>query len=63
MILAANTLIELTGKVKRPAQARVLSALGIPYRRRPDGTIVVFEHDLPHATTQAQPRTPKLRLP
>lgn len=46
MILARDDIIELTGKVRRSAQARVLDALGIPYRRRTDGSIVVFSVDL-----------------
>lgn len=62
MILSPQTLIELTGKVKRSAQARVLDGLGIPYRRRPDGTIVVFEADI-DAPAQVKPRSPQLRLP
>ena len=63
MILSPDTLRELTGKQKSPAQARVLDALGIPYRRRPDGSIVVFEADIHHASTQNRPTSPKLRLP
>ena len=62
MILSPDTLRELTGKQKSPAQARVLDALGIPYRRRPDGSIVVFEADI-HAPTQNRSTSPKLRLP
>lgn len=62
MILRPDTLGQLTGKQKSPAQARVLDALGIPYRRRPDGSIVVFEADI-RATPQDRPSSPRLRLP
>src|SRR5258708_21131317 len=53
-------LVKLTGKMRYGAQRRVLDALGVPYRVRPDGSLVVFLHD---ETTQEKPAPPKVRLP
>jgi hypothetical protein len=39
----------------------VLDALGVPYRLRPDGSIVVFKADL-HAPAQIRQEPPRLRL-
>lgn len=63
MILTKAELAELTGKVRLSAQARVLDALGIPYRRRPDGTIVVFRESVIYAPSEKRPTPPRLRLP
>ncbi|MFN8758693.1 MAG: DUF4224 domain-containing protein [Tagaea sp.] len=58
-----DELYRLTRKKRRSAQIRVLLALGVPYKQRPDGSLVVFKSQ-PHATTpEAQPRAPALRLP
>lgn len=63
MILSPQDLALLTGKRQRNAQRRVLSALAIPYRLRPDGSIVVFHHDI-HATPgTTKPLEPRLRIP
>lgn len=53
MILTLSDLAELTGKVRRSAQARVLRHLGIPFKTRPNGSLVVFQHDLPHICATA----------
>lgn len=45
MILSASQLCALTGRVRPSAQRRTLDHLRIPYRLRPDGSIVVFEAD------------------
>ena len=42
MILSDAELVTLTRRVRRSAQARVLDELRVPYRRRPDGSLVVF---------------------
>jgi hypothetical protein len=62
VLLTADNLRELTGKEKPSAQARQLDHLGIPYRRRSDGTLVVLRvHvETPH---HVQPREPRVRLP
>ena len=41
LILSEELLTELTGKTRRSAQRRILTFLGIPYRLRPDGSLVV----------------------
>lgn len=65
LALTDADLVDLTKKVRRSAQARELDALGIPYRRRRDRSILVLRDDLKpkDATTQTQPRTPRLRIP
>lgn len=60
MILQSpEKLVALTGKKRYRAQARVLDALGIPYKARPDGSLVVFINE----TSQERPSPPKVRLP
>jgi hypothetical protein len=62
MILSTADLIKLTDKVQKSAQARVLKHMGIPFKTRPDKSIVVFLADI-NAPAQTQPRTPSLRIP
>ncbi len=40
-LLTKDELVELTGKVRRSAQARVLRDLGIKVTRRPNGSLIV----------------------
>lgn len=61
IILNAEQLEGLTGRVRPSAQRRILAHLRIPFRVRPDGTPVVFEADL-HATPKERSRSPALRL-
>lgn len=42
MFLTKDEVIELTGKKQRSAQAAVLNALGITYKVRPDGSLVIL---------------------
>jgi hypothetical protein len=42
MFLSKDELIELTGRRRRDSQARVLRALGIEHRIRPDGRVIVL---------------------
>lgn len=42
MFLTPEELRELTDKRVRPAQVRVLRAMGIEHRVRPDGSVVVL---------------------
>ena len=62
LTLTPAELIELTGKQRAPAQARVLQALGVAYRRRPDGSLVVFRAHL-NAPQEVGPASPALHLP
>lgn len=43
MILNAATIAEITHRQRPSAQARVLAALGIECKQRPDGSLVVLE--------------------
>jgi hypothetical protein len=52
MFLSKDQLYELTGKRRPKAQARALDAMGIPYRRRPDGSPVVLRT---HVELEARP--------
>lgn len=63
LILSVMQIIEITDKRTRPAQARVLKALGIPFSQRPDKSIVIFTKDVSnHAPETNKQRPPKLRL-
>jgi hypothetical protein len=62
VILSPDELVTLTLRRRNRAQAAVLDSLGIPYRRRPDGSIVVFRRDLEQPTPRVQSRGPQLRF-
>lgn len=62
MILTRAELEELTGKSRSAAQARVLTHMGIPHRRRPDGSVVVIRAHVEQPAAMLAPRAPQLRL-
>jgi hypothetical protein len=65
MWLTAEEIAALTGKQRQSAQRRVLAALGVPYKVRPDGTIVVSRSAAEaalHAPAKDRPAPPRLRL-
>lgn len=45
LCLGPDELVALTRKERHAAQARELEALGIPYRKRRDGSLVVMRAD------------------
>lgn len=51
MILTPEQLVELTRAKRSDAQRRELDHLGIPYRVRRDGTLVVAVADVPKTST------------
>jgi hypothetical protein len=59
MFLTAAELVELTHRHKGAWQARELDKLGIRYRRRSDGSLVVLRDDL--KTEQDRATQPRLR--
>lgn len=61
VVLSADELRELTGKQRADSQARELDHLGITYRRRRDGSVVVLRADLDRATISG-PTEPQLHL-
>lgn len=61
MILTAKEVADLTGKERPGYQARELDHLGIPYRKRSDGSLLVLWEDV-RATQDVRPREPRLRL-
>lgn len=62
MILNQFELIELTRRVRWSSQARELTTMGIPFRRRSDGSIVVMKEDLQHASAKKGQASPRMRL-
>lgn len=60
MILTDQELEELTGKSRHKAQAKVLDFMGIPYKVRPDGSLVVLRVYL--APSEEKQASPRLRL-
>lgn len=61
MFLTPAELVELTHRSKGAWQARELQKLGIAYRRRSDGTLVVLRSALEPQQNAAPVRQPKLR--
>lgn len=61
LTLTSKEIAELTGKQRPTAQARVLDALGYPYKQRPDGTLIVLR-SMVDATEKEEPESPALRL-
>lgn len=66
MLLTGNELRELTGRIQSDAQARELDAMGIPYRRRRDKSLVVMrvcvETILGLPGAKIEPNEPRLNL-
>lgn len=64
--LTSEEIIDLTGKVRPAAQRKVLEHMGIAYKERPDGSIVVLRAMLEavfgHATQKNRPASPSLRV-
>lgn len=56
--LTKEELIDLTTKKQAPAQARVLAELGIPFKRRPDGSILVLRADIEQDVQPTMPKGP-----
>lgn len=64
MILSPAELRELTNARRSDAQARELDHLGIPYKERRDGSLVVMRIHCEHGQTQNKEQaSPALRLP
>jgi len=66
IFLTCDELAELTQRQRPSKQREVLLQLGIPFKLRPDGSIVVLraamEAALGYATPHEKPRSPALRL-
>ena len=62
MLLTDAEIELLTGKKRASAQRKVLDALNLPYRQRPDGSLVVFTRDMTAAPAEAKKREPQLNL-
>ena len=60
MFLTDEELETLTGRTRHKAQAKVLDFMGIPYKSRPDGSLVVLRVNL--APSEEKQAPPRLRL-
>lgn len=60
--LTPEQLESYTGKSRPKAQARVLCAVGVPFRVRPDGSLIVLRVHVDYETTPKEPASPALRL-
>ena len=67
MILTHDELAELTGKTRNGAQQAVLREMAIPFKIRPDGSIVALraavEAALGYATPNERSKSPAVRIP
>ena len=61
MFLTPDEVCVLTGRNRAAWQARQLEHLGIPFKRRTDGTLVVLRVHV-EQTQAIAPREPRLRL-
>lgn len=62
LTLTPDELRELTGRKRNDAQRAELRAMGIPYRVRTDGTVVVLRIDVEGRRATISPqREPELR--
>jgi hypothetical protein len=66
LVLTQADVADLTGKVKAAAQARELAHMGIPYRRRRNGSIAVLrihvEVQEGAVAPDPRPSRPRVRL-
>lgn len=62
LILTRTEVLELTGKRRCDAQQRTLKSMGIFFRVRPDGSVVVLRSDIERGGATIPAREPKLRL-
>lgn len=63
MILSPEQLAELTARKRQNGQIRALKAMGIPYRQRHDGSIVVLRSAVETIGGSSKPkREPELNL-
>ena len=62
MILTPEEVRELTSRTRPAWQARVLDHLAIPYRRRPDGSLVVLRVHVECLPATGRGHEPQLRF-
>lgn len=62
MFLSPREIEQLTGRVRPGWQRRALDHMGIPYRVRPDGTLVVLRIHVETREDNRPRREPRLRL-
>lgn len=62
LTLSPDEIVEITGKRRHAAQLKVLRALEIPFRVRPDGSLLVLRVHVIHETENKEPSPPELCL-
>ena len=62
MILSPEDLVDLTLKDRPSAQRRELEFLGIPFKPRKDGSLIVLWEDVRGTQNNSSPREPQVRL-
>lgn len=64
MIVSAEDIAAITGKVRIAAQARELEHLGIPFKRRRDGSLLVLRIHVETGQTHplSEPQRPRPRV-
>ncbi|CAB3917559.1 DUF4224 domain-containing protein [Achromobacter mucicolens] len=63
LTLTEKEIGEITARQRRPAQMKVLKALGIRYQVRPDGSLLVYRRYVDKGHTDTIPsREPQMRL-
>lgn len=55
LFLSSDEVRELTSRVQNSAQARVLNAMGIEHRRRPDGSVAILRSHIEQLFGVTQP--------
>lgn len=67
LLLSPKEVSEITGKKRYRSQIEVLHSMQIPFRARPDGSLVilraVIEMELGYAPKEKKQTSPSLRVP
>jgi len=62
LTLTDDEIQQITNRQRRFAQAKMLTALGIRHKVRPDGSILVFRTAVEKLGAERTPREPQMRL-
>lgn len=62
LTLTDSEIQQITQKERHNAQARVLKALGIRHKARPDGSLLVFRSAVERLGADTMQREPQMRL-
>lgn len=62
LTLTDSEIQQITNRQRRNAQAKMLAALGIRHKVRPDGSLLVFRAAVEKLGVERSPREPQMRL-